>query len=191
MRAIRKTPFDRLSIIVAKWARPGGDEAYRLYEVIASSSRQAGFYQKFSVADTLDGRFDTLTLMVILVLRRLKAIGDEGTALGQELVDMMFADMNLSLHEIGVSENKVGKKVKIMATAFMGRRDAYIEALEAKDDTRLAQAMIRNLYRGGRADPIKNGLIKAIKAQAKALDGLKDEDLLKGRLTPLTCLTGE
>ena len=181
--------FDRLSEIIAKWARPGGDEAHQLYISIASSAREPGFYEKFGIADTVDGRFDTLTLMVVLVIRRMKAMGDDGMKLGQEVIDIMFADMDLSLHEIGVSENKVGKKVKTMATAFMGRRNAYIDALDAKDDAALADALIRNLYRDAEMNPAKNGLVKAIKAEIKALDGLQDSDLLAGRLPPLSKLT--
>ena len=183
--------FDRLSKLVVKWARPGGDEAHKMYMTIASSARHAKFYQKFSVEDTFDGRFDTLILMVVLVIRRLKVIGDDGMRLGQEVVDIMFADMDLSLHEIGVSENKVGKKVKTMATAFMGRRNAYIEALDANDDKALAQALSRNLYREKNHDPIKNGLVKAIKVEIKSLDGLKNEDLLGGKIPSLTRLTGK
>ncbi len=57
-------------------------------------------------------------------------------ARAQELTDTMFADMDLSLHEIGVSENKVGKKVKVMATAFVGRVQAYSQALDANDKER-------------------------------------------------------
>jgi cytochrome b pre-mRNA-processing protein 3 len=183
--------LDRLSKFVTKWARPGGDEAHQIYVTIAKNARHAGFYHRYDVADTLDGRFDTLTLMVVLVIRRLRAIGDKGQALGQEVVDLMFADMDLSLHEIGVSENKVGKKVKIMATAFLGRLNAYIDALDAQDDKLLAAALSRNLYRGDNNNPIKNGLIKVIHEEIKVLDEQSDEELLKGRLLSPNKLTGK
>lgn len=183
--------LERLSKLVAKWARPGGDEAHQIYQVITASARHPEFYRRFCIADTLDGRFDTLTLMSVLVIRRIKAIGEAGEGIGQDLVDLMFADLDLSLHEIGVSENKVGKKVKTMATAFLGRRNAYIEALDNKDDDALSGALKRNLYRLDGTDPAENGLIKAIKAQIKALDKLEDADLLAGTLPPLAKLTGK
>jgi cytochrome b pre-mRNA-processing protein 3 len=182
--------LDRFSKFVAKWARPGGEEAHQMYMTIAKNARHAEFYKRYDVADTLDGRFDTLTLMAVLVLRRLKTIGDKGQTLGQEVVDLMFADMDLSLHEIGVSENKVGKKVKIMATAFLGRLNAYIDALDSQDDKALAAALSRNLYRDDGANPINNGLIKAIHNEVKSLDEQSDEELLKGRLLSPTKLTG-
>ncbi len=180
--------FDRLSKLVAKWARPGGEEAHEIYQAIAGHARNAAFYTRYGIDDTFDGRFDTLTLMSVLVFRRIKAIGDRGNALGQEVMDVMFADMDLSLHEIGVSENKVSKKIKTIATAFMGRRQAYIDALDAQDDKALSAALARNLYRDNGTDPSKNGLVKAIKAQVKVLDAFPDDALLKGELAAFDAL---
>ena len=78
-----------------------------------------------------------------------------------------------------------------MATAFLGRRNAYIEALDNKDDNALSGALKRNLYRLDGTDPQENGLIMAIKAQIKALDKLEDAALLAGTLPPLAKLTGK
>ena len=183
--------LDRLSKLVTKWARPGGDEAHRLYQSITESARSPEFYQRFGIPDTIDGRFDTLALMSSLVFRRIKSMGEQGEKLGQEFVDIMFADLDLSLHEIGVSENKVGKKVKTLAAGFIGRRKAYSDALDNKDDEGLSGALKRNLYRLDGTDPAKNGLLKAVKAQAKALDALNDDDLLTGSLPPLAKLIGK
>ena len=36
--------------------------------------------------------------MAVLVIRRIKAMGEAGEV-GQDLVDLMFADLDLSLHE--------------------------------------------------------------------------------------------
>ena len=177
-----------LSKMVEKWARPGTDEAYQIYEVIASSARQAELYQRFEIADTFDGRFDTLTLIGVLVARRLKDIGEDGQALSQSVTDVMFADMDLSLHEIGVSENKVSKKVKTIATAYMGRRQAYVEALDNGDDSALADALSRNLYRENGTDPIANGLVQLVKDEAERLAQAADQDLLAGRIAPLFVL---
>ncbi|XDZ66997.1 ubiquinol-cytochrome C chaperone family protein [Alphaproteobacteria bacterium LSUCC0684] len=167
-----------MSSIVEKWARPGGEQAHLLYAEIARAARMPEFYLRFNVEDTLDGRFDTLTLMVVLVVRRLNNAGKEGTALAQEVIDMMFADMDLSLHEIGVSENKVGKKVKTMATAFLGRMKAYSSALDNGDSAELGAALSRNLYRDNGTDPLLNGLVEAVEGHARRLAALADRDLL-------------
>ena len=175
-----------LSKKVEQWARPADDLPFRLYEAIAAQSRDPEFYARYQVEDTLDGRFDTLTLMVMLVVRRLSSIGDEGKAIGQGIVDTMFADMDLSLHEIGVSENKVGKKVKQMATAYLGRVKAYGAALDAGDHDMLALALARNLYRDNGTDAGANGLAAAVLAENNRLSSLDDADLLKNSTISLT-----
>jgi cytochrome b pre-mRNA-processing protein 3 len=174
-----------LSNLVTKWAQPSGDQAHQIYTQLAAEMRNPLFYQDYNVADTLDGRFDALTLLVVLVIRRLNQIENGGRLLGQEVVDTMFADMDLSLHEIGVSENKVSKKVKVMATAFVGRRQAYIEALDAADLDALANALERNLYRDNGTDPADNGLVAAVMAAAGRLQDMPDADLLAGNLSDM------
>ena len=171
-----------LSNWVEKRARPGGDDAYQVYTSIAQAARQPDLYQRFQIDDTFDGRFDTLTLIAVLVARRLKNAGEDGQRLSQDVTDVMFADMDLSLHEIGVSENKVSKKVKTMATAYLGRMQVYVDALDADDDDALADALARNLYRDNGTDARENGLVALIKAETKRLDQLSDQALLKGNL---------
>ena len=163
-----------LSKKVEEWARPADETAHSIYAVLAAGARNPRFYDRFGVADTLDGRFDTLTLMVVLAVRRLGAAGDAGKTLGQGVVDTMFADMDLSLHEIGVSENKVGKKVKQMATAYMGRMEAYGAALDGRDAAMLADVLNRNLYRGDGTDAAANGLAAAVLAEEARLAELDD-----------------
>lgn len=170
-----------LSKKVELWARPADDIAHGIYTQIAADARNPDFYDRYSVEDTLDGRFDTLTLMVMLVVRRLAEAGDDGHAIGQGVVDTMFADMDLSLHEIGVSENKVGKKVKQMATAYMGRVKAYGEALDAGDEAKLAETLGRNLYRNNGMDAAENGLAAAVMAETRRLTEISDAHVLAGK----------
>ena len=105
--------------------------------------------------------------------------------MSQSVTDVMFADMDLSLHEIGVSENKVSKKVKTMATAYMGRRQAYVDALDSDDSSALADALSRNLYRENGIDPAANGLVAMVMAEAERLAVIPDQELLAGKLDPL------
>lgn len=179
-----------LSKKVEKWARPADERAHLVYATLADNARNPEFYSRYAVADTLDGRFDTLTLMVMLAVRRLAAAGDEGKTLGQGVVDTMFADMDLSLHEIGVSENKVGKKVKQMATAYMGRVNAYGQAIDQGDINVLAETLNRNLYRENGADSRANGLAGAVLAEAERLARLDDETALAVGGIKIDLLTG-
>jgi cytochrome b pre-mRNA-processing protein 3 len=111
-----------------------------------AQARLPGFYRDFGVPDTLDGRFDMIVLHAFLALHRLKRDGQAQGPVGQALFDLMFADMDASLREIGVGDLSVGKKVKRMATGFYGRVAAYDEGLASTGDTALEEALGRNLY---------------------------------------------
>jgi cytochrome b pre-mRNA-processing protein 3 len=127
--------------------RRSEDEAVaRIYERIVAQSRRPEFYRDLGVADSLDGRFDMLALHAMLIMRRFKQDGERTRVLGQNLFDHMFYDMDRSLREIGVSDLAVGKRVKQMSSAFLGRIAAYEEGLDGAEDT-LEAALIRNVYR--------------------------------------------
>ncbi len=170
---------------IERWSQTGSDEANAIYGRIANQARNPDFYTRYGVADTLDGRFDTLTLVAVLVLRRLRAAGDDGKRLAQSVTDVMFADMDLSLHEIGVSENKVSKKIKIMAAAFLGRMNAYNDAIDKGDAMMLGDALRRNLYRDSGENPSNNGLTDLVWAAIERLDSLDDGAVLKGDIDPI------
>ncbi|MFY9287643.1 MAG: ubiquinol-cytochrome C chaperone family protein [Alphaproteobacteria bacterium] len=112
-----------------------------LYKACVTQARRVEFYETCGVPDTLDGRFDLLLLHVFMVMRRL---GDEKDA-KQALFDLMFADMDRSLREMGVGDMSVGKKIRPMISAFYGRGQAYEKAFQASDEE-LKQTLQRNLY---------------------------------------------
>ena len=115
------------------------------YEAIVAAARHPVFYADWGVADTLDGRFDMISLHAFLVLDRLK--GTE-QAFRQGLVDELFADMDRSLREMGVGDLSVGKKVRKMAEVFYGRLAAYDQALAGPEGT-LEAAIARNVFPDG------------------------------------------
>ena len=116
----------------------------RVYEAIVAAARHPSFYTGMAVADTIDGRFDMISLHAFLVLDRLK--GAE-PAFRQALVDELFRDMDRSLREMGVGDISVGKKVRKMAEVFYGRVTAYDRALVEGGDT-LENAISRNVFPG-------------------------------------------
>lgn len=121
--------------------------AYGLYGALVDQARQPDFYTELGVADTVDGRFDMIALHAALVIRRLQRISDSGPKVSQEVFDLMFADMDRNLREMGVTDLGVGKQVKRMATAFYGRAEAYEEAWSSADVAGLEAALRRNLFR--------------------------------------------
>ena len=117
-------------------------EAYGGRKTIAvagcvAQARRPEFYEDFAVPNTVDGRFDMITLMVGLVVHRLSKIeGDEAlaaTQLSQDLFATMFADMEINLREFGVSDDGMKHRIRDMAKAFMGRLNSYGPALDADD----------------------------------------------------------
>lgn len=120
--------------------------ANALYDQIVAQARQPIFYEEADVPDTVDGRYEMVSLHAFLVMRRLKREGKLGQELSQTLFDRMFADMDHSLREIGVGDLGVGKRIKAMAQVFYGRIVAYAEALDGNSDETLEEALARNHY---------------------------------------------
>jgi cytochrome b pre-mRNA-processing protein 3 len=95
----------------------------------------------------------------------------------------MFADMDLSLREMGAGDIGVSKRVRAMAEAFMGRLESYVYAIDNKDKKSLSAALKRNLFRGnGAIDPLGNGLVDYLFALVKEIDNLPKDKVLAGKL---------
>jgi cytochrome b pre-mRNA-processing protein 3 len=124
-------------------------KAVHLYRRILAQSRLPFFYESFGVADTLDGRFDLLSLHATLVVDRLLKAEDqpEGFKLAQALFDEMFLNLEFAVREIGIGDLAVPRHVKRMMEAFHGRASAYRAALQViEDDSDLKAVLLRNLY---------------------------------------------
>ncbi len=136
--------------------RPVDVAAHKLYVAVVEAARTPVLFTTGGVADSLDGRFDMIALHLVLLMERLARAeaDDEATvrALEMRLMEVHFSDMDQSLRERGVGDLGVGKRVKAMARAFMGRRKAYQAAFETLDGTAdrtpLEEALVRNVYRG-------------------------------------------
>jgi len=110
---------------------------------IVERSRAPVFFTGLMVPDTLDGRFDVLSLHAWLVLERLSSEEERDAA--QALTDAIFIQFDEGLRDLGVGDIGIGHRVKKMANAFYGRLHAYGGA---KDEPALASAILRNIYRG-------------------------------------------
>jgi cytochrome b pre-mRNA-processing protein 3 len=115
-----------------------------LFAGLAARAREPVFFLELGVPDTIDGRFDLLALHAWLVLERLAAERD----LSQTLTDIIFVQFDESLRQLGVGDIGIGHRVKKMADAFYGRLKAYGGA---EDEGALAEAILRNVYRGDEA----------------------------------------
>jgi cytochrome b pre-mRNA-processing protein 3 len=119
--------------------------ARQLYDALVARAREPVFHTRFAVADTIDGRFDLLALHAFALLDALKASGGEGAPLGTALASTIFAGFDDALRELGVGDFGISRRMKSMANAFYGRLEAYGGAAS---EAELAEAIVRNLYRG-------------------------------------------
>lgn len=129
---------------------PARRQVDRLYAAITAEARRPAFYADLGVPDTLDGRFDMMSLVAMLVFRELqkKGAGD----LAQRATDHMFMAFDDAIRSLGVGDNGIPRRVKAMGKAYLGRAIAYDAALETGDRTALAEAVTRNIYRGAPPD---------------------------------------
>ena len=116
----------------------------RLHAAVVARAREPVFFTAFGVADSLDGRFDLVALHAWLVLDALRR--RELNDLSQGLTDALFIGFDEALRELGAGDMSLGRKMKNFADAFFGRLKAYGEA---RSEAELAEAILRNLYRGG------------------------------------------
>ncbi|MBT6122238.1 MAG: ubiquinol-cytochrome C chaperone [Candidatus Puniceispirillum sp.] len=157
--------------------------AEHLYGQAIEIARSPKLYIDYGVTDDVDGRFDALCLVVILIMRRLKEV-ESGKDISQSLFDSMFADMDLSLREMGAGDIGVSKRVRVMAEGFMGRLENYATALDKADDDMLANALARNLLRAPDASKqaVQSGLVVYVSKLAEQIDAVSSQDMLAGKM---------
>lgn len=164
--------------------QPGAAPAEELYRAIVLQARQPAFYLACGVADTPDGRWDLISAHAVLVLRRLRRSPEETRALAQALFDLMFADMDQNLREMGVGDLAVGKRIKAMAKGFYGRLAAYDRALSDGDAVAMAAALRRNVYRNIEPQEEQVAMLAAyLQREAERLDGSPLASLQAGELS--------
>ena len=171
---------------VAAIFKPGGlngraqSPAEQLYYDVLAASRQAPLFADYGVEDSIDGRFDALCLLQSLMMRRLSGQDGEVKELAQGLFDAMFNDMDLTLREMGVGDMGVGKRVKLMSEAYMGRLKSYDDAISAGDNAALSEALRRNLFRQDDVHPKEKELAVKVNAIAKRLDDMSNDAFMSG-----------
>jgi cytochrome b pre-mRNA-processing protein 3 len=132
---------------------PDPREARRpLWNAVVAAARAPHWYAQGSVPDTLDGRFDMISLVMALVLHRIDDEPAHGLA-GVQLTELFVNDMDGQMRQIGFGDMVVGKQVGRMMSALGGRLGAY-RAADGSDELR--GALVRNLWRGN--EPAAAGL---------------------------------
>ena len=147
-----------------------------LHERIATASRAQGLYVGIGVPDTLEGRFESLSLHMILVLRRLRVLPAPAADVGQDLVDCFFHLLDVNLRELGVGDTVVPKRMKKLAAAFYEVTRRYDPVLDSGQVPELIRAVAAGF---GIADEPAAALGGYILEAERALGTAGLDDLLR------------
>ncbi len=167
-----------------------------IYGALVAQARDPWFYSELGVPDTVEGRFEMVALHGFLVLNRLKTARRHGLPLaeqlGQAVFDMMFADMDRNLREMGIGDLGIAKRVKALIKGFYGRINAYEEGLAGTDGL-LAEALDRNVFAGAAADGAAQALAVYLQDSVACLGKIPLEAMMGGRLAfaPPSAAAGE
>lgn len=153
--------------------------ARSLLACLNKQSRSPVFFATGIIPDTMDGRFECVTLHSALLLRRLRESGREGRALANTLFEEIFDSFDHALRESGVGDLTVGKKIRVLGESFYGRARAYDAAVSDKDD--IASVIERNLLPGSNRVVIEQ-ISQYTVAQAGHLEKQSDNKLLIGNV---------
>ncbi|WP_246660445.1 ubiquinol-cytochrome C chaperone family protein [Nitratireductor sp. XY-223] len=163
----------------------------RLYRQLTEIARNPDYYAHMHVPDTVMGRFEMLSIVMVLFFRRADGGGPALKQLSQDVVDAFFEDMDHSLRELGIGDHSVPKRMKRLARMFYGRAKSVGTALNEGDADELARALCRNMYpqdRKPEADGQMVGagdlttLAEAVMRMEADFSGFNEADLLAGVL---------
>ena len=122
---------------------PDPREEWRaLWHRIVAEARDPDWYRMCGVADSVEGRYDMITLVLALVMLRLED-AEDGPATAR-LTELFAEDMEGQLREAGIGDPTVGKKISTIMASMNGRIGAYREGLRA-DPAVLVDAVRRNV----------------------------------------------
>lgn len=171
------------------WRRDNGRAVVdALQQRIVAQSREPAFYEA-GLPDTIEGRFESLTLHVLLVLRRLRALPAPADDLAQDLVDRVFMHFDIALRELGVGDSGVPRRMKKLAGAFYDRIRRYDPLLNAGEPAALAAEIAAHLE----TEPVRLvPFARAVLASEAMLAACDLDAILNApRFAPATALASE
>lgn len=159
----------------------------RQYDALSGAARNPVFFEEMNVPDTVIGRFEMLSVALILYFRRTAKAGEQVKAIAQELVEAFFEDLDHSMRELGIGDTGVPKRMKKLAGMFYGRLDSYARALDAGDGVALEAALRRNIHPENADGSLSMRRLADYMVQAEnALKSVPEAVLLRGEASLLS-----
>jgi len=150
-----------------------------LWRSVVAEARDPAWYRDGGVADTLEGRFDMVTLVLALVMLRM----ERSAALAPHtapLTEIFVEEMDGQLRQSGVGDLMVGKQIgRLMST--LGGRVGALRAALATPDGALDDVIRRNVTLLESADVEVTA--DRLHALSVRLDATGDAALLAGEIT--------
>jgi cytochrome b pre-mRNA-processing protein 3 len=157
--------------------------ARALYGSIVTQSRQHGFYARWGVPDTVEGRFEMLAIHLVMVLRRLATAGQPGRRLQRAVTEVFVVDMDDAMREMTVGDLAVPRHVKRAVALLHDRYAAYGKAFASPQDASLVEAVTARLGPLKGAEAVDGESICAyIRDTARSLERVPDAQVLAGQI---------
>ena len=170
-----------MAILKRLFAKDEREDLRPLWHDIVAVSREPEWYASCGVADTVEGRFDMISLVLSLAMLRMEA--SEALAPKTALLTELFvADMDRQLRDTGVGDLMVGKNITKLMEALGGRMGRLRESM-SESDARLAEVLARNVRL---VDEEKKPYALATRIRALHNELAKQDDaaLLAGNVRP-------
>jgi cytochrome b pre-mRNA-processing protein 3 len=128
--------------------------AERLHASAVRRARLPALYARFGAPDTVEGRFEMLSVHIILLIERLTGQDGAAAETRQLLFDAFVSHLDGAMREMGVGDLAMAKRMRRLGEAFYGRLQSYSLALERLPDTgELAAVVARTILEGSDASP--------------------------------------
>jgi len=154
--------------------------AESLHAWAVRAARARALYETMGVPDTIDGRFELLTLHVLLLLDRLQSTDAAMIDLRQFLFDVYLSDLDGAMREMGVSDLAMGKRMRKLGQAIYGRAKAYDVAFLALPDHGELAALLKRTVLGGMRDASAEALTMYVLERRDALRSCENGALRAG-----------
>ncbi len=154
------------------------DAVRPLWDRVVEEARVPAWYREGGVADTLEGRFDMVTLVLALVVLRMERSAGLAPQ-AAPLTEIFVEEMDGQLRQSGVGDLMVGKQIGRLMATLGGRMGALRTALAVPDDE-LGQVIARNVTLTDTADV--PAIAARLRALANRLDATGDAALMAGEI---------
>ena len=115
--------------------------ARSLYGSIVTQARSPILYRAWGVPDSNEGRFELITLHMVLALRRIGTEGEAGHVLGRALTELFVVDLDDTFREMSVGDLAVPRHVKRAVAVLYDRHAAYGAAFESGQESAKESAL--------------------------------------------------